>query len=104
MANLTKRNLAVKIATETGLTQMQVLDVIQKTFDGIVEALREGQSLEFRRFGVFEVKVRKARIGRNPHQPDQDIMIPEHRVVRFRPGKEMKAIFDRPAVSPAKKG
>ena len=72
---------------------IQVLDVIQKTFDGIVEALRNGQSLEFRRFGVFDVKVRKARIGRNPHKPEQDITIPEHRVVRFRPGKEMKAIF-----------
>ena len=93
MSNLTKRNLAIQIAEETGLTQMQVLDVIQKTFDGIVEALRNGQSLEFRRFGVFDVKVRKARIGRNPHKPEQDITIPEHRVVRFRPGKEMKAIF-----------
>lgn len=94
MANLTKRNLAIQIANETGLTQLQVLDVIQKTFDGIVEALRNGQSLEFRRFGVFDVKVRKARIGRNPHKPEQDITIPEHRVVRFRPGKEMKAIFN----------
>ena len=53
---------------------------------------------------MFDVKVRKARIGRNPHQPDQDIMIPEHRVVRFRPGKEMKAIFDKPVVRPAKQG
>lgn len=94
MANLTKRNLAIKIAEETGLTQMQVLDVIQKTLDGIVDALRDGQSLEFRRFGVFDVKVRKARIGRNPHKPAQNITIPAHRIVRFRPGKEMKAIFD----------
>jgi nucleoid DNA-binding protein len=94
MSNLTKRNLAIQIANQTGLTQLQVLDVIQKTFDGIVEALREGQSLEFRRFGVFEVKVRRSRIGRNPHKPQQDITIPAHRVVRFRPGKEMKAIFD----------
>ena len=94
MPNLTKRNLAIQIANETGLTQLQVLDVIQTTFDGIVEALRNGQSLEFRRFGVFDVKVRKARIGRNPHTPEQDITIPEHRVVRFRPGKEMKAIFN----------
>lgn len=110
MANLTKRNLAIQIAEQTGLTQMQVLDVIQKTFDGIVEALRNGQSLEFRRFGVFDVKVRKTRIGRNPHKPEQNITIPAHRIVRFRPGKEMRAIFDNlppppdepPAPAPSK--
>lgn len=94
MKNLTKRDLAISIAEQTGLPQLKVLDVIQKTLDGIIDALKKGNSLEFRRFGVFDVKERKARIGRNPHRPSTDIVIPAHKVVRFRPGKEMKTIFN----------
>jgi nucleoid DNA-binding protein len=93
MQNLTKRNLAIRIAEETGLTQQQVVAVIQKTLDAIVDALREGQTIEFRKFGVFDVRERRQRIGRNPHKPDQVVVIPSRRVVRFRPGKTMKEMF-----------
>ncbi|HPC19985.1 MAG: integration host factor subunit beta [Kiritimatiellae bacterium] len=93
MQNLTKRNLAIRIAEETGLTQQQVVAVIQKTLDSIVEALRTGQTIEFRKFGVFDVRERRQRIGRNPHKPDQVVVIPSRKVVRFRPGKTMKEMF-----------
>ena len=93
MQNLTKRNLAIRIAEETGLTQQQVVAVIQKTLDSIVESLREGQTIEFRKFGVFDVRERRQRIGRNPHKPDQVVVIPSRKVVRFRPGKTMKEMF-----------
>ena len=49
--------------------------------------------MEFRRFGVFDVRERRQRIGRNPHRPDQVVVIPSRKVVRFRPGKDMKALF-----------
>lgn len=93
MQNLTKRNLAIRIAEETGLTQQQVVVVIQKTLDAIVDALRGGQTIEFRKFGVFDVRERRQRIGRNPHKPDQVVVIPARKVVRFRPGKTMKEMF-----------
>jgi len=71
--------------------QQQVLDVIQKTLDYIAQALAKGDKVELRNFGVFEVKVRKARIGRNPNAPETDVPIPERSVVKFKAGKEMRA-------------
>jgi nucleoid DNA-binding protein len=88
---LTKRDLVIRISNETGLVQQQVLDVVQKTLDYIAEALSKGDKVELRNFGVFEVKVRKARIGRNPNAPETDVPIPERSVVKFKPGKEMRA-------------
>src|SRR5215475_3150240 len=88
---LTKRDLVIRISEETGLVQQQVLDVVQKTLDYIAEALSKGDKVELRNFGVFEVKVRKARIGRNPNAPETDVSIPERAVVKFKPGKEMRA-------------
>lgn len=88
---LTKRDLVIRISEETGLVQQQVLDVVQKTLDYIAESLAKGDKVELRNFGVFEVKIRKARIGRNPNAPDKDVPIPERAVVKFKPGKEMRA-------------
>ncbi len=88
---LTKRDLVIRISNESGLVQQQVLDVIQKTLDYIAEALAKGDKVELRNFGVFEVKVRKARIGRNPNAPEKDVPIPERAVVKFKAGKEMRA-------------
>src|SRR5881227_284253 len=87
---MTKRDLVIRISTETGLVQQQVLDVVQKTLDYIAEAVSKGDKVELRNFGVFEVKVRKARIGRNPNAPATDVPIPERSVVKFKPGKEMR--------------
>ena len=87
---MTKRDLVVRIASETGLIQEQVQDVVQKTLDYISAAVAEGGTVELRNFGVFEVKVRKARIGRNPNAPTADVPIPPRAVVKFKPGKEMR--------------
>ena len=87
---MTKRDLVVRISNETGLVQQDVLKVIQKTLDYISEAVTTGRKVELRNFGVFEVKVRKARIGRNPNAPETDVRIPPRSVVKFKPGKEMR--------------
>ncbi len=87
---MTKRDLVVRISEETGLVQQQVLNVIQRTLDHISEAVAKGKTVELRNFGVFEVKVRKARIGRNPNSPEKDVRIPPRAVVKFKPGKEMR--------------
>jgi nucleoid DNA-binding protein len=87
---MTKRELVVRISTETGLIQQDVLGVVQKTLDYISEAVSKGETVELRNFGVFEVKIRKARVGRNPNKPERDVKIPPRAVVKFKPGKEMK--------------
>ena len=87
---MTKRDLVVRIAEETGLIQEDVQAVIQKTLDHIVERLERGDKIEFRKFGVFEVRERKPRVGRNPSAPEQVVTIPRRRVVKFKPGLEMR--------------
>ena len=47
--------------------------------------------MELRNFGVFEVKIRKARVGRNPNKPEVDVPIPARSMVKFKAGKEMRA-------------
>lgn len=87
---MTKRELVVRISQETGLVQQEVLDIVQRTLDYISEAVSRGETVELRNFGVFEVKIRKARIGRNPNSPAMDVRIPPRAVVKFKPGKEMR--------------
>ncbi|MEP6663917.1 MAG: HU family DNA-binding protein [Verrucomicrobiota bacterium] len=87
---MTKRDLVVRIGNETGLVQQSVFQVIQKTLDHIAESVAHGETVELRNFGVFEVKIRKARIGRNPNAPETDVPIPARAVVKFKPGKEMR--------------
>ena len=87
---LTKRDLVIRISGENGLTQGQVFDVVQKTLDYIAEALAKGDKVELRNFGVFEIKVRKARIGRNPNRPEADVPIPRRATVKFKAGKDMR--------------
>lgn len=60
------------------------------TLDAIANALRQGRNVELRNFGVFEVQVRKSRIGRNPNKPETDVVIPTRAVIKFKAGKELK--------------
>jgi nucleoid DNA-binding protein len=89
--SLTKRDLVLRISEETGLLQSQVLDVVQKTLDHITEALVKGDNVELRNFGVFDVRIAKARPGRNPKTPEIEVPIPARATVKFKAGKEMKA-------------
>ena len=88
---MTKRELIMRISDETGLIQQDVQAVLQKSLDYIVDALKENNSVEFRNFGVFEVQVRKARVGRNPNQPEKDVIIPKRAVIKFKSGKELRS-------------
>jgi nucleoid DNA-binding protein len=71
--------------------QHEVFDIIQKTLDCIAETLARGDRVELRNFGVFEVQVRKARIGRNPRSPAREVTIPQRAIVKFKAGKEMRS-------------
>lgn len=90
MATLTKRDLVVKISNETGMVQQQVLDVVQKTLDYVTDALSAGDVVELRNFGVFEVRLTKARVGRNPNVPGSNFVIPPRATVKFKSGKIMR--------------
>jgi len=92
---MTKRDLVVRISNETGIVQEDVYAVIQKMLDYITEGLAKGKHIEFRDFGVFEVCRRKPRIGRNPNKPEIAVQIPERKIVKFKPGKKMKALVQR---------
>ncbi len=87
---MTKRDLVVRIATETGLNQRDVTQVVQKVLDHIVDELAARRGVELRNFGVFTLKTRKKRVGRNPNAPANEVEIPERVVVKFKPGKIMK--------------
>lgn len=87
---MTKKEIVKSISDKTGLTQLQIKEIVQLTFDGIVETLLEEGRVELRNFGVFQVKSRKARKARNPRTGRQ-VDVPEKFVVTFKPGKEMEA-------------
>ena len=93
----------MRISEETGLKQAEVFAVLQKTLDYITESLAEGGKAELRNFSIFEVKIRKARVGRNPKRLEIDVPIPARARVKFRAGKEMKALILKLTPNPAKK-
>jgi nucleoid DNA-binding protein len=87
---VTKKEIVKTISDKTGLTQLQIKEIVQLTFDGIVETLLDEGRVELRNFGVFQVKSRKARKARNPRTGRQ-VQVPQKFVVTFKPGKEMEA-------------
>lgn len=88
--NLTKREIVLEIYEKTGFPQKQIQDTVQMTLDIVMDALAAGRNVELRNFGVLEVQVRKARVGRNPNKPETEVVIPERAVVKFKSGKILK--------------
>jgi nucleoid DNA-binding protein len=86
---VTKKEIVKAISDEIGMTQLKTKEIVQKTFDAIVETLIHDRRIELRNFGVFEVKKRAARKARNPRTGDK-VFVPEKYVVTFKPGKEME--------------
>ena len=102
---MTKKEIVKTISDEIGLTQLKTKEIVQKTFDAIVETLVDERRIELRNFGVFEVKKRAARKARNPRTGDR-VDVPEKYVVTFKPGKEMeekvRQLEEREAAAAAK--
>lgn len=86
---MTKKEIVRTISEEIGLTQLKTKEIVQKTFDAIVDTLVEDGRIELRNFGVFEVKRRAPRQARNP-RTGATVPVPEKFVVTFKPGKEME--------------
>jgi len=86
---MTKKDIVLKITDATGIKQVDVKKIVQKTFDVIIDALMQGDKVELRNFGVFKIKERRARFGRNP-RTGQSVPVPPRKVVVFKSGLEMK--------------
>jgi nucleoid DNA-binding protein len=86
---MTKKDIVLKISQEIGAKQVDVKRVVQRTLDCIVESLSQGEKVELRNFGVFKVKARRGRTGRNP-RTGQTVPVPPKRVAVFKPGLIMK--------------
>ena len=86
---MTKKEIVKTISEEIGMTQLKTKEIVQKTFNAIVNTLVEDHRIELRNFGVFEVKRRAARKARNPRTGEK-VFVPEKFVVTFKPGKEME--------------
>jgi nucleoid DNA-binding protein len=86
---MTKKDIVLKVSDETNIKQIDVKKIVQKTFDCIIDALIRGEKIELRNFGVFKIKQRRSRTGRNP-RTNQVIPVPPRKVVVFKAGLEMK--------------
>src|SRR4051794_11531397 len=89
MATITKKELIDRIAETSSQRRVQVKKVVQQFLDEIVNELGKGNRLEFRDFGVFETKLRKARKAQNP-KTLEPVAVPEKRTVKFKVGRLMK--------------
>jgi len=89
---MTKREIVIDVSQDPNikLNQQEIMDVLQASLESITRALARAETVELRNFGVFEVVIRKSRIGRNPRNPEIDVPIPAKAIVKFRSGKEMR--------------
>ncbi len=102
---VTKRDLVQRISDSTGQTKVLVRDIIQRFLDEVSQELVEGNRLEFRKFGVFEVRQRPGRIAQNPKTLEK-VPVPPKRVVKFKVGNVLKLRVEKgedlqPPVPPA---
>jgi len=93
---VTKKEIVKDIADILGLTQLKTKEIVQKTFDAIIETLvhNSDHRIELRNFGVFEVKQRAARKARNPRTGER-VDVPPKNVVTFKPGKRMEELVHK---------
>jgi len=89
MATVTKKELVNRIAERTGQTKVITKEILQQFLDEIISELARGNRLEFREFGVFEVKPRRARRAQNPRTLEK-VDVPPKRVVKFKVGRIMR--------------
>ncbi|MBI4878431.1 MAG: integration host factor subunit beta [Planctomycetes bacterium] len=89
MVTITKKELVNRIADRTGQTKVVTKEIIQMFLDEIIRELSQDNRLEFRDFGVFEVKSRKARRAQNPRTLEK-VHVPPKKVVKFKVGRVMR--------------
>jgi len=93
MGTVTKKDLVDRIANQTDLKRSEVRDVIQAFLDNVINELGDGNRLEFRDFGVFEIRERAARMAQNPRTLER-VPVPARKTVKFKVGRLMRRAVD----------
>jgi len=93
MATITKKDLIDRIADKTGQRRVAVKATVQSFLDQVILELGKGNRLEFRDFGVFEIRERKARTAQNPRTLER-VQVPSKKVVKFKVGRQMQRSLD----------
>lgn len=91
---MTKKDIVRLVSERTDLSQQAVKEIVQQTLESIIEVLVRNSRIELRNFGVFKVKKRAARNARNP-RTGEEVLVPEHETVTFKPGKKMVSYVQR---------
>lgn len=86
---MNKTELIAAVAAKTGLTKKDAEVIVSATFDTVAQELAKGEKVQVSGFGIFEVKDREARVGRNPHTK-QAIQIPATKIPAFKAAKALK--------------
>jgi nucleoid DNA-binding protein len=91
MSTITKKELITELSDITGIKHADVTLMLESFMELAVKHLAAGNEITLRTFGTFDLRVAKGKIGRNPKQPNSEVMIPDRCVVRFKPSKELKS-------------
>jgi len=91
MSTITKKELVTELSDMTGAKHADSLAMVEAFMELVSKHLAEGNEITLRTFGTFDLRVAKGKIGRNPKQPNSEVMIPDRCVVRFKPSKELKS-------------
>jgi integration host factor subunit beta len=100
MNTITKKLLVDQIAQRTGHKRVVVKQIVQEFLDQVIDEIEQGNRLEFRDFGVFEVRERAPRMAQNPKTLER-VPVPAKRTVKFKPGRRMREGLDTPTNDPA---
>lgn len=93
MATITKKDLIEKISLNTEVPRHDVKNVVETLIERIKTEIKDGNRIEIRGFGIFEIRKRKPRVGRNPKKPKNVVIIPARNVIHFKAGKEFKKLI-----------
>ena len=99
MSTVTKKELIERLAEQSGLKRQDVRQVVQGFLDEVINELGKGNRLEFRDFGIFDVRERAERVAQNPKTLER-VMVPAKRTARFRVGRLMKQCVDQESTVP----
>ncbi|MCF7787860.1 MAG: HU family DNA-binding protein [Prosthecobacter sp.] len=91
MTTITKKDLVAELSNATGIKHADTLAMVEAFMELVSKNLAEGNEVTLRTFGTFDLRVARGKIGRNPKQPNSEVMIPDRCVVRFKPSKELKS-------------
>jgi DNA-binding protein HU-beta len=93
-----KHDIVNRVAERMSITKVRAEIVVESVFNSLKDALRRGERIELRGFGVFIVKPRKSGVGRNP-RTGEEVAIPPGKTIRFKPGKEIRADKITPGIA-----